>query len=74
MPTVDDAYTQLWVAINPTVTLNPGSGFYQAWRDHYAEWGSPVADEFTADDGTPWQTFAHAIVYWGSDGPHVQGQ
>ena len=74
MASIDDAYAQLWQAINASVPMNTDSGLYKAWRDHYADWGSPVAGEFQGDDGNTYQAFTHAIVAWMPDGPHVQGQ
>jgi hypothetical protein len=72
MPTIDEAYQQLWQAVNPTVPLNTDSGLYKAWLDNYKDWGSPVAGEYAGDDGNTYQAFSHAIVQWASDGPHVQ--
>ena len=74
MPTQDDAYKQLWRAINPLAALNVNAGLYKAWRDNYADWGSPVQDEFTTDSGVPTQVFANAIVEWHADGAHVVGR
>ena len=72
--TIDDAYAQLWQAVNPTVALNPDSGLYKAWQAAYRDWGSPVADEYQADDGTPTQAFTHAIVQWTANGAEVVGE
>lgn len=74
MPTVDDAYAQLWKAINASLDPPTDAGLYKAWVDNYATWGSPVDAEFTTDAGVPTQVFANAIVEWHDDGAHVLGQ
>ncbi len=71
MSTIDDAFAQLWRAIKPDATLDTGAGLYKAWHQHYAEWGSPIQNEFTTDAGIPTQVFANAIVEWHPDGAHV---
>ncbi len=74
MATLDDAYAQLWHAIKTDAAINTAAGLYKAWRDNYADWGSPVQDEFTTDKGVPTQVFSHAIVEWHADGAHVIGR
>lgn len=67
MATLDDAFAQLWHAVNPDVPLNRDAAIYQAWRSHYADWGSPIGDESGLDTGGVYQCFTHAVISWDAD-------
>lgn len=64
MVTIDNAFGDLWHAINSGVPLNPDAGIYKAWCNNYQEWGSPLAGEVDLDGGGSYQVFSRAIVQY----------
>lgn len=65
-----DAFIQLWQANGP-VTYWIGedySGIFKAWTRNPREYGSPLADEFTTDDGRTVQAFATGVYEWKDGG------
>jgi hypothetical protein len=60
--TIEDAYRVRWQAIAP-IEYRPDFGIPSAWRRN-PQWGSPLTDEVTLDDGRVVQVFANTMVQW----------
>ena len=67
---MDDALRDLWLAARSDIALNPASGIYQFWHQHWKDLGSPVGPEHTVD-GTVYQAFTRGIVAWTAAGARV---
>lgn len=58
-----DAFIQLWVleGLFTHWTNNDYTGIFKAWAEQPDLYGSPIAEEFTAEDGEVYQAFTRGV-------------